>query len=204
MFAQSEWREAPGPQCFPGSLWRSFLPPPPSSSHSSPLHCCRQQRVHVTAHKSQFFFTPSVIITCTVPVLFLPCARLIPFLHVRPSLRTCITLRKSAHRLPVFADLFMKSVWSLSPFSDAQTAVCLPRSHPGRSLLPALRRVLSQSGGNKGLTHIDGDELSSPNLALRTCLTQNLFVCGPLNGPGLLCKPDILVAVLLKWPAACH
>lgn len=44
---------------------------------------------------------------------------------------------------------------------------------------------------------MDGDEHSSPNLAPRTCLTQNQFVCGPVNGPGLLCKPYILVAVLL-------
>lgn len=29
VFAQSEWREAPGPRCFPGTLWRPFFPPPP-------------------------------------------------------------------------------------------------------------------------------------------------------------------------------
>lgn len=64
-----------------------FLSTPPflSSSYSSPLNCCRhlfavhqQKGVHFTAHK--FFFTPSVIITCTASVPFLTCARLIPFL----------------------------------------------------------------------------------------------------------------------------
>lgn len=45
---------------------------------------------------------------------------------------------------------------------------------------------------------MDSDVRSSPNLALRTCPTQNLFVCGPVDGPGLLRKPPILVAVLLK------
>lgn len=116
--------------------------------------------------------------------------------HMKPSLRACTTLHNSAYRFPVLADLFMKSVWSLSLFSDAQTAVCLPRSHQGP--FPA------QSGGNKGLTHIHGDERSSPNLALRACLTQNLFVCGPVNGSRLLCKADVLVSVLLKWDTTCH
>lgn len=101
-----------------------------------------------------------------------------------------------AHIGFLFSPTFMKSVWSLSPFSDAQTAVCLPRSHQGP--FPA------QSGSNKGLTHIDSDERSSPNLALRACLTQNLFVCGLENGPRLLCKADTLVSVLLKWDATCH